>query len=435
MRTSSPSGLAQLGVTATLWLIAPCGAQNVVASGYAPGKDDAMGRAVAAIGDTDRDGVVDWAVGAPRDDRGGSDRGTVTLYSGMTGKPLRKLQGVNPGDNFGYAVASAGDVDGDGNADILVGAPHEDNEEPELVLQRAGCVRVLSGRNGDVLRLLRGRASRAAFGWSVANVGDVNRDGHQDYAVGSPFFDKLGLADVGAVHLYSGRNGDLIRVLEGEEQGARFGWSISGLDDINRDRCADIAIGAEGAGDGEAVGIVHIYSGRNGRLVRSLECEQPGAYFGSAVAAAGDHNKDRRGDVLVGAWNAANAAQQPVGAVFVFSAKSGKQLRRLEGDGRHDHFGAAVAKLDDLDGDGRPEIAVGAPQDPARRAGYVKVFSSATGDVMHTFLGERRGDSFGTSLRQVGEPNADGAVRLLVGAPGAALGGGWKVFLVPKRSS
>ena len=98
-----------------------------------------------------------------------------------------------------------------------------------------------------------------------------------------------------------------------------------------------------------------------------------------------------------------------------------------------DNFGSAVAPLDDLDGNGVPDLAVGAPQDPEIGAGYVSVFSGKTGELLATHWGEAVGDRFGAAIAGAGDHDGDGVPDLLIGAPGRRDRGGWMLLPGPAR--
>jgi hypothetical protein len=153
---------------------------------------DALGSAVAGVGDVDRDGFDDVAVSAPFDDAAGNDAGTVWVFSGFDGSVLRALRG-EAANQLGSSVAGPGDVDGDGFPDIWAGAPHAGG---------TGNARLYSGRDGSLIYSVDG-APGSAFGISVGAAGDVDGDGFPDLIAGANHDDAGGL-DSGRAFVLSG---------------------------------------------------------------------------------------------------------------------------------------------------------------------------------------------------------------------------------------
>ena len=136
---------------------------------------DRFGESVSAAGDVDGDGHADVVVGAPLDDSGGADSGMMSVFSGWTGAALFAARGTAAGDHYGWSVAGAGDVDGDGFSDLVVGSPFDDDNG-----QNSGSACVLSGRSGGLLHIIVGDAAGDQMGWSVAAAGDVERGDRED---------------------------------------------------------------------------------------------------------------------------------------------------------------------------------------------------------------------------------------------------------------
>jgi hypothetical protein len=137
-----------------------------------------LGRSVAGAGDLNGDGYADFMAGIP----GGYPAGRVEVYSGIDGQILHTLEGTVGGGYFGMSVANAGDVDDDGVPDIIVGAP---SYYPGASAPK-GHVQVFSGADGSVLHTITDLSNASLFGQSVAGVGDVDADGHADFLVGAP---------------------------------------------------------------------------------------------------------------------------------------------------------------------------------------------------------------------------------------------------------
>src|SRR5262245_35471928 len=242
----------------------------------AGGTGDWLGIAVAGAGDANQDGYADVIIGASGDDPNGTNSGSAYLYSGQTGLLLRTYHGFNAFDHFGQAVAGAGDVDGDGADDVVIGAPQEGN----------GTVRVYSGDSGNLIWTFTGVAAGDAFGDAVNGAGDITGDGFADVIVGAPFGD-LTAVDGGYAQVYSGRTGNLIWTLGGGA-GDQLGAAVDGAGDFNGDGFDDFIIGSPmDEPNGAESGSVFIRSGLNAAVLEWYQGEAAGDHPGEAVAGAG----------------------------------------------------------------------------------------------------------------------------------------------------
>ncbi|MGH8004647.1 MAG: integrin alpha, partial [Limisphaerales bacterium] len=143
---------------------------------------EAFGYAVAGAGDINGDGYSDFIIGNHRASPNGLfEAGSVYVYSGLGDSLLHKIDGDSAGDWFGYSVASTGDIDGDGRSDLIVGAPFSSPNG----IPRAGSAFILSGSDGSKLYRKDGEASLDYFGTSVAGAGDVNNDATADFIIGA----------------------------------------------------------------------------------------------------------------------------------------------------------------------------------------------------------------------------------------------------------
>ncbi len=147
-------------------------------------EEDWFGFSVSGAGDVNGDGRADLIVGAHLDDNNGRDSGSARVLSGIDGSTLYTFYGDSAWDWFGHSVSGAGDVNGDGRADLIVGAYRDDNNG-----LNSGSARVLSGIDGSTLHTFNGDSSGDGFGYSVSGAGDVNGDGFADLIVGAPWDD------------------------------------------------------------------------------------------------------------------------------------------------------------------------------------------------------------------------------------------------------
>jgi hypothetical protein len=344
--------------------------------------------------------------------------------TGRGQEQLWKGYGDVPGGLFGEMVANAGDVNGDGVADLIAGA-RADN----AVGGMTGMARVISGLDGTTIRTHHGSSSNEQFGFSVAGIGDVDGDGFADYAVGSPLYGfKMW---VGRVSVYSGQSGALLyHVQRGGYD--RYGWSLAATGDLNGDAIPDFVVGSAASLYAEVV------SGKDGTTIRTLT---PNAgvpvYFGYAVASGGDVDGDGVMDVAVGDPDSRDLGFVN-GSVWIFSGADGAVVHHIEGGGGF--FGGAVAMAGDVNGDGRCDLLAGAPTESsvATGGGQATLFSGLDGTVLYTFAPTsplQTDWNLGNSLCGAGDVNHDGFADLLVGAPGYSDSGGGSgtVFLYSGR--
>lgn len=249
---------------------------------------ESFGAAVHGVGDLDGDGTPDLAVGAP-----GMGPGRVAVVSGLGGATLLGLTGAASGDSFGFAVAGVGDVDGDGVPDVLVGAPHADGAGPN-----AGRATVHSGVDGTVLFVLDG-GPFDLLGRAVAAAGDLDGDGRPDLLVGVPFADAGGF-NAGRVLMVSGADGSTLGVQDGAAPGDQLGTWVAALGDVDGDGIPDQGLGAPGSDAGSLdAGLVLVRSGARGRALFVLPGQSEGEGLGTS-AAAGDVDGDGRADFVLG---------------------------------------------------------------------------------------------------------------------------------------
>ena len=379
---------------------------------------DRFGESVSGAGDVDGDGFADLVVGAPLDDNAGVDAGMVRVYSGRTGSALFSVDGTGVGDHLGWSVAAAGDVDGDGMADLVVGSRFDDDNGRD-----SGSACVLAGASGAIIHFFTGAAAGDQFGWSVAAAGDVDADGYADVIVGGPFADSSS-TDAGVAHVYSGKTGALLHAFAGASANDQFGWSVAGVGDVDGDGMTDLAVGAPMEdGNGSDAGAAHVFSGGSGAALWGVSGDGAGDHLGWSVAAAGDVDGDLSPDLVVGAPHADSAAVD-AGLAKVVAGSDGSIIHLVSGAASADHLGWSVGGGCDLDGDGYADIITGSPMHDGggRDAGRAAIWSGATGQQLWVMHGSSSDGHLGWDVALSSDVNGDGYADAVLGLPGAGAG-------------
>jgi hypothetical protein len=372
---------------------------------------DELGFSSCPLGDLDGDGVPDLAVGARFDDDGGADQGAVWilfLEDDGTVKAQQKISettggfggALDPGDEFGYAVCSLGDLDGDGTGDLAVGARFDDDGgfnqgavwilflDTDGTVKSAQKISATSGTFGGSLSV------GDEFGAAVSGLDDVDGDGAEDLAVGAPHDDDGGAAHGAVWILFLHADGtvkaeqkisDTAGGFGGVLDDDSFGRALSSLGDLDGDGLGDLAVGAptddDGASDQGAVWLLFLDADGTVKAEQKISATaggfagdlDAGDFFGSRLSTLGDLDGDRITDLAASSprdndggvdqgavWILFLHADGTVKAEQKISATAGGFGGVLDPD---DRLGASLAALGDLDADGAEDLAAGAHHD------------------------------------------------------------------------
>ncbi|NIA69373.1 hypothetical protein HBA54_12300 [Pelagibius litoralis] len=461
--------------------------QGFVIQGDAAG--DQAGVSVSSAGDVNGDGFDDIIVGARGGDDGGNRAGEAYVVFGKAGGfGTVDLTGLSAVDGFiiqgavangaaGFSVSSAGDVNGDGFDDVIVGAPFSGAGQAYVVFGKAGGFGTvdLAGLSAADGFVIQGDAASDQAGFSVSSAGDVNGDGFDDLIVGARYGDG-GELNSGVAYVVFGQAGGFSTVdvadlngsdgfiMQGEVFRDQAGASVSSAGDVNGDGFDDIIVGAPGGDDGgPAAGQAYVVFGKAGGFGTVdlsaldpadgfiIQGDRTGDQAGYSVSTAGDVNGDGLDDLIVGAFGGDDGGNSAGEAYVVFGKAGGFGINGLvdltnlsaaegfviRGDAAFDFAGRSVSSAGDVNGDGFDDLIVGVPNDDdgGENAGeaYV-VFGKADGfgtvDLSalapadgFVIQGDAAGDFAGRSVSSAGDVNGDGFDDLIVGAPSGDDGG------------
>jgi len=397
--------MRKLPVFAALALGSPALAQTTIHTWNETEPAAEAGRAVAIWDDLNSDGHAEWVVGAPRQDSGAVDAGRVTVFSGIDHSVYHTFNGTVAGGQLGRSVANAGDLNDDGVDDLVIGASQE---------------QAVYAYSGATLGLLWSVANPAddEFGFAAAGAGDVDMDGHADVVVGA--FKALG--NDGRVFVYSGDGGGLLFDYSSPALGL-LGYSVSAAGDVNGDGFGDVVAGAPStdSSDGNEGGAV-ILGGPSGTVLHTHTpdtSEERGMELGWSVAPVGDLNGDGFDDYALGAPWYGWIHYIDDNYVAVFSGATHAEMWRFEGIPDR-WFGHTLANAGDVDRDGFDDLIVG---DPLSRTVYV--LSPGRGLELGQ-VASSSSDYYGTAVAAGGDIDGDGIGDLVLGdsldthiAPGA----------------
>ncbi len=362
-----------------------------------------------------------------------------------------RLIGESGGDYAGWSVSGAGDIDGDGSDDVLIGAPYESS-----LAANGGAVYLLLGGgalNGAATEMylssadvkLTGEGSNTLLELSVSGAGDVSGDGLADVLIGAP---GGGSTLGGAVYLLEGPISGSFSlsasdaVLTGENNGDLAGRAVAGAGDLNNDGHDDVLIAAPSHDAGGGSGTAYVVHGPiTSRSLVGADAElfttSTSDYLAWSVAGAGDVNGDGLDDVLIGApgddAGAAYLVQGPITADLFLSGADATLTGELSGD----WAGLSVAGAGDVDADGLDDLLIGAPYASSNDGRVYVVLGAVTGEVSlagaHGRFSGGGTEGAGQAVSSAGDVDADGRADVLIGAPnggatylllGPASGGG-----------
>ncbi|MCC5625038.1 hypothetical protein [Nostoc sp. CHAB 5715] len=467
------------------------GTNGFTINGIAAG--DGSGYSVSSAGDVNNDGFDDLIIGARLADPNGTDSGqsyvvfgssngfssTLNL-SNLNGTNGFTINGIAAVDYSGWSLGSAGDVNNDGIADVIIGAPLASpnglySGQSYVVFGKSTGFDAtlnlynLDGTNGFTIN---GIAAVDYSGWSLGSAGDVNNDGIADLIIGAPYASPNGLYSGqsyvvfgkstgfdATLNLYNldGTNGFTIN---GIAAGDGSGISVSSAGDVNDDGIADLIIGASGVDpNGSASGQSYVVFGKstgfdatlnlsdlngaNGFTINGIAASD---YSGYSVSSAGDVNNDGIADLIIGAryadFNGYSSSGQSYvvfgkntgfSATLNLSSLNGYNGFTINGIAAYDESGVSVSSAGDVNSDGFDDLIIGAyiadPNGSGSGQSYV-VFgntgfsstlnlSTLNGANGFTINGIAGNDLSGYSVSSAGDINSDGFDDLIIGAPGA----------------
>ena len=386
-----------------------------------------------ALMDLNGDGIADLVAGSSfANPHGMIAAGSVTIYLSKDNVSMSEtvvVNGTRAGDLFGWAVANAGDLNGDGFADLAIGAPFADpNGHTD-----AGNVTIVFGGpgfSGSAGAWINSTNDGEELGYSLAAGGDINRDGlADDLIVGAPFANANGLASSGRVYVYYGgspMNGIADKTFSGEAAGDNFGWAVAGNVSVDGDTSMDMVVGAPthkvgGVMTGAAYVIRNVI--RANPAINVVNGRAAGDRLGSSIATLVDMNGDAYGDIAIGAPNNDdNGTDAGEVSVLYGSSKFNTNVDlAMMGQGANEHLGWALA-AGAFHGDGYTDLLVGAPDSDLNATSTGRAYAYFGGETPDAYpdivlVPDVGAVYFGGSVAVGGNITGDGAPDFAVGDP------------------
>lgn len=386
---------------------------------------DGFGSALAYLGDLDGDGTDELAIGAPYDDEGANDSGTVWIASARPALPLAPAKisnattslGLPGGAKFGTSVAAIGDLDGNGVGDLVVGAPTE-----VLGPDRGAAYVLFLEADRSVIghrRIAPLGASDGWFGQAVCPLGDVNDDGVVDFAVSDPVNNEVWtvLLNPDGTVQHSEHVSDVLPPPIGGSALHSYGDGLAGLGDFNFDLVPDLAVICGLGSDGAEPRIFGVGLAPDGAGLAYVDNQG----FGISVNRSGGSFPDVDGN---GIRELLTARVRTITLWFTqpFGEITFLQNRVYTGS---NSFGLAACEAGDVNGDGTPDLAVGDTNGYWLLTLTADAFEISRERVLHPqgisgLL--TAGSQFGYSLAYLGDLDGDGIEELAIGAPGTSDG-------------
>jgi len=378
---------------------------------------DEYGRSVSIAGDVNGDGFDDLIIGAPKNNAGGILSGRAYIYFGGTVLDNSVdviMTGGAVNNYFGRSVSSAGDVNSDGYDDVIVGADGYNSFTGRAYIYYGG-----ASMNSVADIILTGELTGHNFGYSVSGAGDVNNDGFSDVVVGA----YAAGGYTGKAYIYYGgssMNNIADVTMAGENSFNDFGYSVSGAGDVNGDGYKDVIIGAYGFNSG--FGRTYIYYG-GAAMDNAADVIMIGGglgdYFGVSVSNAGDVNDDGYSDVIIGSYG----YNSFTGRAYIYYGGISMDPFAdvtMTGESTNNQFGYSVSDAGDVNGDGFADVYVGAwAYSTSKGRAYLYYGGANMNNVVDIFMtGDTTLNYFGYSVSGGGDVNGDGFADMIVGAFG-----------------